>query len=838
MSTVLAVDGNSIINRAFFGAGRPLTNGGGQRTEAIYGTVNMILSAIDRVSPSSVVVAFDLPEPTFRHRMYDLYKSNRHGMPDDLASQLQPTQDLLAEMGFGVLTLAGYEADDILGTVARKAEGEGKRCVIFTGDRDSLQLISDRTSVLLAGKETLLFDRAAFREKYGVDPEQYVDAKALKGDASDCIPGVPGVGEKTALPLIAKFGSLDGVYGHLDDPFIKAGLRARLEAGRESALLSRTLAAIDVNVPLTFDFAPVTPGPGLREMLAGLGFASILSRLSFDAPEKRAPEEQQTLSKTVYTAVERPEDALPASGKPTAVAFDGDDLLLSSERGDFRLSSPGLPALKAVFNGTAPIVVCDAKALYARLSASGVPPFEASGDPSLAAYVLSSTDGDYSFAGLCLRHLGVAADAPDARLTLLLEEKLTARLEKEGALSLYRDIELPLCRVLFDCETAGVLIDRAGIARYGDKLLAEMKEAEEAVYALSGRVFNVNSPKQLGQVLFEEMGLVVPGMKKTQNGYSTSADVLEKLRYEPVVAAVLQYRRLAKLRSTYTEGLLKVVADDGRVHTRFTQTVTATGRLSSVEPNLQNIPVRTPQGRELRRYFIAPEGRVLVDADYSQIELRLLACLSKDRAMTDAFLHGVDIHTVTASQVFGVPEELVTSDLRKRAKAVNFGIVYGISAFSLSQDVGVTVREADRYIKNYFATYPGIERFLAETVEKAKAQGWVSTLFGRRRYIPELTSGKAAVRKFGERVAMNSPLQGTAADVIKIAMIRVSHALKREVPDARLILQVHDELIVECAEKDAASVSDLLRREMEGAVNLAVPLTVELNTGKTWYDCK
>ena len=830
MKTVLAVDGNSIINRAYFGV-RPLTNGKGQRTEAIYGMLHIVTSACERVNADSVLAAFDLHAPTFRHRMYDGYKSGRKGMEEELRAQLQPAKDLLTALGYKVLSLEGYEADDILGTIAAKAEEEGDRCYILTGDRDSLQLISDTTNVLLAGKETVLYDRAAFKEKYGISPEQFVDAKALMGDSSDNIPGVPGVGEKTALPLIAQFGSLDGVYEHLDDPSIKGGVRLKLENFKESAYLSQKLARICRSVPIELDFSPAVRAPELGEMLADLGFSTYISKWGLNKSEQAAKADEVAYK-------DLPAAELCARKGPAAVLFEGDDLLLTNEEGSFRVSSPDAFTLTEFFAPGRDVTVSDSKSFYAGLDARGIDDFEVSDDLSLAAYVLSSTDGDYTLPGLCLRYLSESIEKENTDAVYRLRPVLLDRLKKEGSYKLYKEVELPLSKVLFNCEKTGVLIDAEGVEAFGEKLKDETEKKEKEIYALAGREFNIQSPKQLGAVLFDEMGLIVPGLKKTKSGYSTSAETLEQLRYEPIVREVLDYRQLSKLRSTYTEGLLKVADEHRRVHTKFTQTVTATGRLSSVEPNLQNIPVRTELGRELRRFFIAPEGRVLIDADYSQIELRLLAAVAGDERLIGAFKKGADVHAITASEVFHVPLEDVTPELRKRAKAVNFGIVYGISAFSLAGDLGIPRYEADNYIKRYFATYPAVEAYLRESVASAQKDGYVTTLFGRRRYIPELTSGKGALKKFGERVAMNSPIQGTAADVIKIAMVAVDRALKKEAPDARLILQVHDELIVEAAEKDAAKAAEILRREMEGAAELPVPLTVELNVGKSWYDCK
>lgn len=832
---ILVVDGNSIINRAYFGV-RPLTNPKGQRTEAIYGMTNIILAQTEKYAFDCVFVAFDLPAPTFRHKMYEGYKGNRKGMEEELFCQMAPAKELLKALGYRILEKEGYEADDLLGTVSRLTEERGGECFILTGDRDSLQLISDKTKVLLVTKgETVCYDEEKFKEKYGILPTQFVDAKALMGDSSDCIPGVPGIGEKTALPLIARFGSLEGVYAHLEDSFIKAGVRTKLSEFRESANLSKTLSEICRQVPIAPDFSEEKQSGGLYDLLKELGFSSLIARLHVQPEEllpKEAPKADYTEASLAVLQEERGE---------VAVVLGEDCLYISSQKGNFRIPDPTPAELGFFFSPERSAVVQDCKSFYRWLALRGITDFEAKDDPMLMAYVLSSTDNDYRLSALVGKYLEkqLPAGEPGASCLCALRDVLEKRLKEQGSLHLYQDLELPTAGVLARCEEAGFLVDKKGIADFGNTLLLQMQSEEEEIYRLAGKKLNLNSPKQLGALLFEELKLTAPGIKKTKSGYSTNAETLEKLRgTHPIISLILDYRQLSKLRSTYTEGLLKVADEKGRVHTTFTQTVTATGRLSSVEPNLQNIPVRTELGRELRRFFVAPQGKKLIDADYSQIELRLLACISGDQNMINAFQNGVDIHTVTASQVFGVPPEAVTPEMRKSAKAVNFGIVYGISAFSLSEDLGVTRAEADDYIKSYFRTYPGIERYLSETVERAKREGYVTTLSGRRRSIPELTSGKGMLKKFGERVAMNSPIQGTAADIIKKAMIRVDRALQKAALDARLILQVHDELIVECSEKDVSAAAEILRREMEGVMQLAVPLTVELNIGDSWYECK
>ena len=833
MKTILAVDGNSVINRAYFGV-RPLTNSKGQRTEAIYGMLNIILAQVEKYQPTSVQVAFDLHAPTFRHKMFDAYKAGRHGMDEELRAQLAPAKDILSALGYGVLSLEGYEADDILGTISKKAGEEGAHCYILTGDRDSLQLIDEHTDVLLISKgETVLYDEELFKEKYGITPRQFVDAKALMGDQSDNIPGVAGVGEKTALPLIAAFGDLDSLYARLEDPSIKAGVRKKLTDFKDSAYLSRDLARIFRDVPLPIVFEETRQQAGLYDLLAAYEFSSFIKRLGVSPAEK----EKKEAPAAEYQPVSK-EELLALKGVMASTLREDALLVATSDNRTLLYPQPERDTLAAFFGDTGrQIAVFDSKSLYNRLFALSVDGFTAADDPMLAAYVHSSIDGDYGFSALAPRYLGLQAEREEPHLVLALCKRLEELLKEQGEERLYKEIELPLSLVLARCEAAGFLLDKEGISAFSDYLAGCIAAAEEEIYGLAGEKFNINSPKQLSEILFERLGL--PVLKKTKSGYSTNAEVLEKLRpYHPIIDGILEYRQLSKLRSTYTEGLLKVAGADGRVHTCFTQTVTATGRLSSIEPNLQNIPVRTDLGRELRRFFIAPEGRVLIDADYSQIELRLLAHVSGDESMIAAFRGGTDVHTVTASEVFHTPIDKVTSLQRKNAKAVNFGIVYGISAFSLADDIKVSRKEADDYIKRYFATYKGIEKYLLDTVEQAKKEGFVTTMLGRKRYIPELTSGKGMLKKFGERVAMNSPIQGSAADIIKIAMIRVDRALSEAGLDARLILQVHDELIVEADAKDAQRAAEILKREMEEAVRLSVPLTVELNVGQSWFDCK
>ena len=839
MNKMLVIDGNSILNRAFYGV-RPLTTKDGFPTNALYGVVNMIKKQIDQTGADGLAVAFDLKAPTFRHKLYDAYKAGRRPMPEELAQQLPVAKELLAAMGFHVLEEEGYEADDILGTVSAMCERQGIPCYLMTGDRDALQLISDTTHILLAtNTETVDTDRAAFREKYGVEPEQFVDVKALMGDSSDNIPGVPGIGEKTALKLIASYGSLDGVYAALPGAKETPSVLRKLTEGKESAYRSQTLARIFREVPLGVELGDLTANAPdrdrLRELFLRLEFSGFLKRFGLDRQEAAQASAAVTVTDTDAATL----SAALAGLDPIALDSDGGRLFLSAGGETvWRLAVPLADLVPALAGKT---VICyDSKTLYKQSETAALRELNVR-DLMLAGYLANSSKGSYDLPMLVQDYLGMLlpADAPRIAVFLPLWEKLSENLAASGQTGLLTDIEGPLALVLADMESAGFRIDRAGIAAYGDQLGTLAAGLENQIYMLAGvPEFNINSPKQLGDILFETLKL--PHGKKTRTGYSTNAEILEKLRpYHPIVEAVLDYRQLTKLKSTYTDGLLKVADANGRVHTTFRQTGTATGRLSSTEPNLQNIPVRTELGRELRRYFL-PENRdfVIVDADYSQIELRLLAAVSGDENLCEAFREGADIHTSTAAAVFGVPRDAVTPEMRKKAKAVNFGIMYGIGAFSLADDIGVSRQEAQAFIDRYLGQFPGIDEYLKRTIAEAYENGYVTTLFGRRRYIAELSGKNKVQQKFGERVAMNSPIQGTAADLIKIAMIRVHRRLKQEGLNARLILQVHDELLIEAHRSCADRAEAILREEMESAAKLPVPLTVEIHSGDTWYDAK
>lgn len=855
---LLVIDGNSILNRAFYGI-KLLTTKDGQYTNAIYGFMTTLHKLLTESTPDSVAVAFDLKAPTFRHLAYDGYKSNRKGMPQELAAQLQPLKDLLGLLGFVIVTCEGFEADDILGTLAHTCTEQGCECMLATGDRDSLQLISPCVSVRMAatkmGKpEVTIFDEAKIQEVYGVTPPQLIDIKAIQGDTSDCIPGVAGIGQKGAGDLIQRFGSLDGVYAHLDDPAIKPAMKKKLEAGKESAYLSRMLGTIRTDAPIDTDLSHYCRQAGnpaaAAAMMNRLELHTLLKKFDLEGVTPAVAQDTAPVEESPVTALSYHDTAdLTAlyeqlKGQTVdllAVVEDGS--ILSADLSD----GQHIWSLQAWTDGFLPFMerlltdetiakrTDNAKALYAAYPCRSIV-----FDTGLAGYLLNPNASDYSWQRLAQEY-GVTPypcehDSP--LLTFLpLVSVLQHKIEDNGQTALLHDIELPLAEVLASMESAGFAVDRQGIADYGKKLQQEINTLQADIYTQAGSEFNINSPKQLGAVLFDTLGL--PAKKKTKSGYSTNAEVLEELRpYHPIIDSILEYRTLTKLKSTYCDGLLKVIGADGRIHSSFNQTETRTGRISSTEPNLQNIPVRTQRGREMRRFFTAKDGCVLVDADYSQIELRVLAHIANDKNMLEAFASGEDIHTTTAAKVFGLPQDMVTPLLRSRAKAVNFGIVYGISAFSLSKDIGVSVKEADRYIKDYLSLYSGIDRYMKDIVEQAKQDGYVTTLFGRRRYLPELSSSNKNLRSFGERVARNMPIQGTAADIIKIAMIRVYRRLQKENLQARLILQVHDELIVEAPEQEAAQVAALLSEEMEHAVQLSLPLTADAAMGKTWYDAK
>ena len=839
MKTLLVVDGNSLLNRAFYGIGT-MTTRDGLHTNAVYGMVSILSRTMENYAPDHCVMAFDRKEPTFRHRLYAEYKAGRSPMMPELKEQFPVAKEVASALGFQICEVPGFEADDILGSYAFQAEEEGDtRVFLLTGDRDSLQLISDRTTVLLeTNKGAIPFDREVFFGEYGIQPEQFVDLKALMGDSSDNIPGVKGIGRKTAERLISEYGSLEELYEKMEGQTVGKSTLEKLRDGKESAFFSRKLATIAKDAPLEIPYRSLTKQADLSDREA---LRSLYLKLEFRKFAEKISEEGKQGGDTYQVSVPvkrvsvRELMELPPD-EPCSAAADFHAGILWVRTSDAVLRCDDNPF--GFFSGRTNIAVFDSKAFYTSLEERSQDTFSAAFDARIAAYVLDSGGGADSLERLSVRYLNQLLPeeregSVEADLVFRLREILSRELEETGTMRLYREIELPLAEVLHRMEVRGFQVDTEGIRSFGEELGKRCEEYLERIYLMAGHPFNVNSPKQLAEVLFDEMMLPAESKKR-----STSADVLEKFRsYVPLVAEILDYRQVMKLKSTYTDALAELADANGRVHTSFRQTVTATGRLSSTEPNLQNIPVRTELGRELRRFFVAKDGdHVLIDADYSQIELRLLAAISGDETMTEAFRHGSDIHSETASRVFHCRREEVTPEQRKRAKAVNFGIVYGIGEFSLSEDLGIPRWQARKYIEDYMQTYPGVAEYLRRTIAAAKEQGYVTTLFGRRRYIPELSSSKKPVVAFGERVAMNSPIQGTAADIIKLAMVRLEKRLTESGLDAALILQVHDELIVECSKDCEKAVSDILRETMEQAVSLTVPLTVDVKAARNWYE--
>lgn len=852
---LLVLDGNSILNRAFYGI-RLLTTKDGLFTNGIYGFLTIFERLKTETSPDAVAVAFDVHAPTFRHKEYAGYKSNRKGMPPELAQQMPALKELLTLLGYRLVECEGFEADDILGTLAKTCEDGCCDCVLATGDRDSLQLVGPHVTVRLASTkmgqpQVTVYDEAKIKADYGVTPHEMIELKAIQGDSSDCIPGVPGIGPKGASELIQAYHSIDAIYEKLETLPIKEGMRKKLTEGRESAYLSRRLGTIRTDAPIDTDLSHYRPGPGDRSaaarLMAKLEFFKLIEKMGLNAP---AEEIEDAKAGEVSLAGEEELEKLPAllkkQGRADFIARYADAkitaLIVSCGGKLYTLTDTG--AIRNILSDSSiKKNTHDSKPLFAAVDAEGIPLAGELFDTLLAAYLLNPSASGYDPIrlaqeyGLCRPPESLEPDEAAAAVLPELADRLRAKIAGNGQTELLGKIEIPLALVLARMEAVGFAVDAEGIRDYGNLIEQKLNEMQQQVYDTVGYEFNINSPKQLGEALFDKLGL--SHGKKTKTGWSTGAETLEKLRYEhPAVELVLGYRTLSKLNSTYCDGLLKVIAPDGRIHSSFNQTETRTGRISSTEPNLQNIPVRTDLGRELRRYFIARPGWVLVDADYSQIELRVLAHVANDQNMIQAFLDNDDIHRRTAAQVFHMPEELVTPLMRSRAKAVNFGIVYGIGAFSLSKQIKVSVGEAKRYITDYLTHFSGVAAYMERVVEEAKEKGYVETLFGRRRYLPELTSSNFNLRAFGERVARNMPIQGTAADIIKIAMIRVERRLRKEKMQTRLILQVHDELIVEAPQDEALAAATLLTEEMEQAVSLSVPMVAEAKIGETWYEAK
>ena len=850
---LLVIDGNSIINRAFYGI-KLLSTKDGKYTNGIYGFMNIFHKLLTDCTPDRVAIAFDVKKPTFRHEMYSEYKAGRHAMPEELKEQMPVLKELLTLMGYKVVEQAGWEADDILGTLSVQMK-DGDRCFIATGDRDSLQLVSDSTTVLLASTkmgrtQTIPYDKAKIMEDYGVEPLQMIEIKALQGDSSDNIPGVAGVGPKTAGDLIQRFGSVENIYNSIDTIDIKDKLREKLINSKDSAMLSHTLGTIRTDAPIDTDMNSYIPTEGDKakaaRLLASLEMFSMIEKFDLGKATQAEIEtlkipvkhidslSEITLGNKIYFIPEF-ED-----GEIVSVAFDCGKYIAIIENTSFTFASE----LAETLANDSEKITYDAKSLWSWAFKRNTVIGGKISDIMIAGYILNPSASDYSPVRMAQEYGSVCPEAEEdndiALKTASLKiawEKVISQIEENNQLSLFYEIEMPLSKVLSSMEVTGFFVDRDSIAAYGSVLEEKISGLVNEIYELAGEEFNINSPKQLGTVLFEKLQL--PAKKKTKSGYSTNADVLESLAPDyPIVSLILEYRTLAKLKSTYCDGLQKCIAPDGRIHSTLNQTETKTGRISSTEPNLQNIPVRTPVGRELRKFFIAKDGCVLVDADYSQIELRVLADIADDETMISAFNNGDDIHTITASEVFNMPIEAVTPLMRSRAKAVNFGIVYGIGAFSLAHDIGVSRAEADKYIKGYLHHFSGVDSYMKNVIAKAKDDGFVKTIFNRRRYLPELTATNAMIRNFGERVARNMPIQGTAADIIKIAMVRVYDRLEKENLKAKLIMQIHDELIVEAPDNERDEVEKIVCQEMENACKMKVRLTADVHSGKSWYDAK
>ncbi len=866
---LLVVDGNSLINRAFYGI-KLLTAKDGHYTNAIFGFFNMLFSLTDSIQPDGVAVAFDLKSPTFRHKMYDAYKADRKGMPPELHEQLQPVKDLIVALGYHIISLEGYEADDILGTLSAGCK-ENDHCYIATGDRDSLQLVRENVTVLLTATksgQTVLthYTPQTLKEEYGVTPQQMIELKALQGDTSDNIPGVTGIGPKTAGELIRQYGTIENLYEQIDNIKITANVKNKLLADKENAFLSRKLGEICLTVPIDSDPQNYMSKKADRSLLFKLlsmhELMKFIKRLGLDSADEVIQENESNVvikitkadTSSLLSMIKKERSACflytSEQDRISNIVFITSDGLYYCDTSDLFF----LSFIKSVFEdeGIA-ISTYDAKTLYAWAIKNNIELRNFEMDVQLAGYLLNPNASDYSVRSQCIAlqivphnveiEEGIVISeqlqtlCEDASVFLLLCERLKNLLHENEQDELLKNIELPLAEVLADMELTGFPVDRNGIAVFSEQLQQSILRTEQEIYDEVGQTFNINSPKQLGEILFEQMKL--PHGKKTKTGYSTNAEILENLAADyPVVRKILDYRAFSKLRSTYCEGMLKLIGDDGRIRSTFNQTETRTGRLSSSEPNLQNIPVRTDLGREMRKFFTAKDGYVLVDADYSQIELRVLAAAANDENMCKAFRENTDIHTVTASQVFNMPIDMITPLLRSRAKAVNFGIVYGIGAFSLAKDIGVTRAEADSYIKKYLSHYAGVRVYMEQCIESAKDSGYSETMLKRRRYLPELRSSNGMLRAFGERVARNMPIQGTAADIIKIAMIRVYERLKVELPEVKLIMQVHDELILEAPVESADRAALILKEEMENAMQLQVPLAADVHIGRTWYDAK
>lgn len=830
---LLAIDGNSILHRAFYGI-KLLSNKNGVFTNAVFGFMNIYLKNFSEVKPDAVAVAFDMGVPTFRHEAVTTYKANRHGMPEELAPQLPIVKKLLTLMGVKVIECTGYEADDILGTLAKSCTESGNQCFVLTGDRDSLQLINNNVTVLLTtNKDTIHYTHDRFIEDYGFEPINLIDFKALMGDHSDNISGVAGIGEKTASALIKEYTTVENLYEKYSVSGLTKGVKTKLEKGADSAKESKWLATICCEVPIDTkieDYVPTAQkNDELYNLLKELEMFTIIERLNiihFDPIETT----EKILDSEIIKSLEECE-----------YIFDGNRLSVKNKNKNNIFTSENENIIKEFLESSCAKSTDDAKPHYRYAMSRNINLNNLKNDVSICGYLLNASGSDYTIKKLCgeygLHYYEENGEFADIVSMNPLVEKLTEELRKENMISLYENIELPLTEVLASMEDTGIKIDKKGVEDFGVYLSAMTEETQKLIYAEAGHEFNISSPKQLAKVLFEEMKL--PVIKKTKKGYSTNADVLEELREQaPIVENILKYRQYTKLNSTYVVGLLDKISDDGRIHTWFRQTETRTGRISSTEPNLQTIPVRTELGSHMRKFFISDSGKTLVDADYSQIELRVMAHLCGDKNMTDAFVYGEDIHTSTASQVFDVPPIMVTPEMRSAAKAVNFGIIYGIGAFSLAKDINTTKKQAEQYISDYFKKFPKVKEFMDSTVSNAMKTGTVTTVFGRKRRIPEILSSNKIQQAAGKRIALNTPVQSAAADLIKIAMINVYRRLKSENIDAKLILQVHDELIIESDVSCADRSAQILREEMQNVYKMNVPLAVDVNKGESWYDAK
>lgn len=826
---LLLIDGNNILFRAFY-AIRLLTNKKGQFTNALTGFMNTYLRVVKEEQPDLIAAAFDTHAPTFRHEMYDGYKGTRNKAPDELIQQMPVIRELLTALGVKIIEKDGFEADDIIGTLSRAAAEKGMECVIMTGDRDSFQLINDSVTVRYPStKGDVMYTPEKIGEVYGVTPREMLEVKTLMGDTSDNIPGVAGIGEKTALSLIQKYHTVEYIYENIDTIEVTNGVRTKLINGKDSALLSRKLAEIELHAPVSenmdeYKFGEVSPRAS--EILTEMEMFSILKKFGLEA----ATVKQDAPAAKAEAAPEKATEPVPEFPLDAyEVILLGDEICIC--KGGKAVNGD----INSLLSDSTPKRTANAKELYRYCLQNGIELNNVVFDTTLAAYLLNVNANDYSISRLCAEY-GVPYDENKLGQSLfLLNKELFSRIHREGMSGVLTDIEIPLAEVLSSMELSGIAMDIAALHDFGEQLKPQIAEIEQQVYSLAGHEFNIGSPKQLSVVLFEELSL--PSGKKRKTGYSTDAETLESLSDKhPIVPLILEYRSLTKLFNTYVKGLENAVSPDGRMHTTFKQTETRTGRISSAEPNIQNIPVRTELGRNFRRFFTAGDGKVLVDADYSQIELRVLAHLAKDEIMIKTFCEGGDIHAQTAASVFGVPADWVDENMRRSAKAVNFGIVYGIGAFSLAKDIGASVAEAKKYIDDYLTNFSGVRDYMNNVTASAEKDGYAVTMFGRRRFIPELLSSNKVVKALGKRVAMNTPIQGTAADIIKIAMVRVYARLKKELPEARLILQVHDELIVEVPEALAEKAAKILTEEMQGAAELSVPLTAEAQTGRSWFD--